>query len=521
MGKKTEMLEPPLTLLRLDPAEEVIPSYKLGGSWVSYLNPSKYIRQAAELAVGLTGTKGSIKQIVLDEALGLLLFARDALEEKLGTLQWRLPGSDESIKSLARQAIGTAGTTQQLKSMATKVAGNIITGSTNAVVINNPINRPGKDKAGVYEVKDPGVSPGHGKSHSSKLTAKLFELGKKAVGMNQGLAKYTPAETYLDPNKGNGLSEIIGEEQGLQATLKHLCSGSAVVTSFEDLKLEMSKSDYMTTADRITKGPNRIMTLDSNHIWEIRFEPYLGLENGNRSMLPSIHQINYENYVNFGFCTSWDTWVPFTSFELSTRKMVQKSISLFSGEFSIPQNLEFTNELRMVICDDQYKSWKRYFNYVVSSSSFAMSTGTGASSMGPSYYGRKYIRTGNSVGGAFSEEDLLRYSRDTLRIAPYKNLVFRCRIFVMNQQYQTTHMSDLLVVLKEFMEDWQGDIDSSPTELSLMFSVVGENPIGAGKASKPVGEVAKKRPKRPWHLWEHEKVIEVVNEINENNGWLL
>jgi hypothetical protein len=55
----------------------------------------------------------------------------------------------------------------------------------------------------------------------------------------------------------------------------------------------------------------------------------------------------------------------------------------------------------------------------------------------------------------------------------------------MNPQLQTINMSDLLVVLKDFTEEWQGEVDSSPTELALMFSVVGENPKGDGNNDSP------------------------------------
>jgi hypothetical protein len=54
----------------------------------------------------------------------------------------------------------------------------------------------------------------------------------------------------------------------------------------------------------------------------------------------------------------------------------------------------------------------------------------------------------------------------------------------MNPQYQTLNVSDLLVVLKEFTEEWQGEVDASPTELAVMFSVVGENPNSLTTADK-------------------------------------
>jgi hypothetical protein len=150
--------------------------------------------------------------------------------------------------------------------------------------------------------------------------------------------------------------------------------------------------------------------------------------------------------------------------------MVQKNLSLYSGEISIPQNLEFTNELRLVVCDDQYKSWKRYFNMVMDASTYLCEVHD------KDYYKKVKLKDIAGKQDTFKAADVVDYYKGVVRPAPYKNLTFRCKILSMNPQFQTVNMSDLLVVLKDFTEEWQGEVDSSPTELALMFSVVGENP---------------------------------------------
>jgi Ran GTPase-activating protein (RanGAP) involved in mRNA processing and transport len=92
------------------------------------------------------------------------------------------------------------------------------------------------------------------------------------------------------------------------------------------------------------------------------------------------------------------------------------------------------------------------------------------------YYWKVKLKDIAGQQDTFRAADVVDYYKGVVRPAPYKNLTFRCKILSMNPQLQTVNMSDLLVVLKDFTEEWQGEIDSSPTELALMFSVVGENP---------------------------------------------
>ena len=107
------------------------------------------------------------------------------------------------------------------------------------------------------------------------------------------------------------------------------------------------------------------------------------------------------------------------------------------------------------------------------------------------YYNKKYLDDIKD----FKEEDVIRYNKGVVRPAPYKNLAFRCTIYTMNPQYQMINVSDLLVVLKDLTEEWQGEIDASPTELALMFSIVGENPRGLGISTVMNGINKFKAPK--------------------------
>ena len=467
-----------------------IPMHKIPeGNLGAYMNPSTYLRWVVEQTVGRIPIHGSAKQMLLNETLSTLINARELLESKLHTSPYRLPGDSVTFTSgsttLNKIKSGISTLTDiasgvDLKNLAsTGVSALAKTGqklasaylSNASMDIPNPINRPYKD----------GSYPLYFESKDGDFKRSFIDT---LVGTNKILKPYHPDYLKLpdvESSEKQHLPDnaIIGSDAklGLSGTLYALTNKADAFgpkeLSFSELKEALESSDYITTSRKIygIKGENissNVMTLDSNHIWEIKFEPYCGIENGERSFLPSIQQINFENYKNFGINTNWNKWTPFTSFELNSKKMTQKSIGLYNGEISIPQNLEFTNELRLVICDDQYKSWKRYFEEVMYASTFL------SSSHDYEYYNKKYLDDIKD----FKEEDVIRYNKGVVRPAPYKNLAFRCTIYTMNPQYQMINVSDLLVVLKDLTEEWQGEIDASPTELALMFSIVGENPRG-------------------------------------------
>ena len=89
-----------------------------------------------------------------------------------------------------------------------------------------------------------------------------------------------------------------------------------------------------------------------------------------------------------------------------------------------------------------------------------------------------YYDDSNSNSSAFLE--------GIINPAPYKNVTFRCRIYSMTPQFSTIQKYDLLVILKDLQEEFQGEIDSGPTDLSLAFSIVGENPMGESFYNKAV-----------------------------------
>ena len=49
----------------------------------------------------------------------------------------------------------------------------------------------------------------------------------------------------------------------------------------------------------------------------------------------------------------------------------------------------------------------------------------------------------------------------------------------MTPQYSTIRRFDLLCVLKDFSEEYSGDVDTGGIDLNVGFSIVGENPDGA------------------------------------------
>jgi hypothetical protein len=195
------------------------------------------------------------------------------------------------------------------------------------------------------------------------------------------------------------------------------------------------------------------------------FDPFVGKDNGNYSYLPSIDEINVWNMLHFGVTTGYNRWIPFTSFDLSKNKVTTKSLSLFDGEINYPTSMEFTNELRLTIADDQYKSWRTYFERCSDASIYSSEPHKS------SYYGyNEGYYTPTNVAG------LTAIDKTFVCPALYKNITFRCIIFSLTPQLETISKYDLLVVLKDMAEERSGDIDPGGGDLTLTFSIVGENP---------------------------------------------
>jgi hypothetical protein len=153
--------------------------------------------------------------------------------------------------------------------------------------------------------------------------------------------------------------------------------------------------------------------------------------------------------------------------------------------------MEFSNELRITLVDDQYKSWKRYYELCAECSTYLTkmvnyeghevkllnkdgNINTVKGNNGPTITGKEYTK--------LESTDLLSYSettpviRNTISPGMYKNLAFRCLIYVMTPQFSTIKKFDLLVLLKDYSIEYSGESEANSPDLSLSFSIVGENP---------------------------------------------
>lgn len=435
----------------------------------SSISLSGSLRSVAELTADLTGKlikDSSIKQDVLDSVLYGLVQARDALKRTMSSSPNRLPGNSGLGGTLGNLLLGNGSLADRAKSA---IGTALDSGSR-----QSPLNRPKYD-AGKGRTDQKLWNNGTGDiTFATDYLGKLIEKEDREDYfrfINDGL---------FDETRDTQFST---EFSGIRTTLEDLCpiDQNGAMSSLEDLKELLSKSPYITTADKVNKG--RSMTLDSNHVWELRLFPYLGHLNGNCSWLPNIAEINSINYIDHGVRTTWCDWIPVNSFELQSRKMIQKTLGLYDGEISFPVSMEFTNELRISLIDDQYKSWKRYFELCSECSTYLTKM--------MNYEGNNVSclnTTGSVIGGNTKDytqltgDDLLNYS-DTTPIVKgvvcpgmYKNLAFRCLIYVMTPQMSTIQKFDLLLVLKDYSIEYMGEPDSSSPDLTLSFSVVGENP---------------------------------------------
>ena len=270
-------------------------------------------------------------------------------------------------------------------------------------------------------------------------------------------------------------------------------------------------SPYITTANKVTSGEyNRLIvqTLDTNQFWEIVFTPFVGTENGWVSYLPPITEINTWNKTYHGVETMYSTWIPITGFELSKAKLTSKTLPLFDGEISYPISMEFTNEFRLTIADDQFKSWRTYFercmdvaiynselhrakdyddnykfhwadvdlsDYELEETTLSIG-GMNISVPDVAKNFKKKMDKWSSFNSGSSAGKFTAIDKKYQCVAPYKNITFRCTIYSMTPQFSTVSKYDLLLVMKDFVEERSGEIDGEPGDLTVMFSIVGENP---------------------------------------------
>lgn len=149
------------------------------------------------------------------------------------------------------------------------------------------------------------------------------------------------------------------------------------------------------------------------------------------------------------------------------KKLTSKELPLFNGSISFPIGLEFTNELRLTFADDSLKSLKRYFDLCTKVSAYMSN-----------------IHYDYENGYTFPKDDLSSnvtnptvYLEGKIHPGLYKNLSFLVTIFILTPQFGTIKKCNLLCVIKDYTIENQGEIDSSPTELNVTFSIVGENPL--------------------------------------------
>ena len=455
------------------------PPMKLPKFGLESLNLSNYLRWTAEKAVGWTGVHGEARQLLVNETLAGLVVARDELEKVTKSNRYRLPGNDGGLLGDLVSG-GVSGALDNLGDKLGDAVNSIV--RSKSVDISNPLNRPDENKFkynGFEEANTRSTSSNASNPIKSQSVFSYDEIELLSKITNEGAKKNSSSSFWKKAGsalKDMALGSSGGERtysfknnyisgKGILITLEELCgisSDTDDTNTVEGLYNVLKSSPFITTPDKFTStgySNYNIQTLDTNAFWEIALEPYAGPENGDLNYLPGIHEINIRNIVMHGVNTAYSKWIPFTSFDLQKSKMTSKTLSLYDGEISYPVSMEFTNELRITIADDQYKSWRRYFEECAKA---AIYNSEGHTSdyyiLPPDEYSLTAIDTNNVC------------------IAMYKNICFRCRIYVMTPQYSTIQKFDLLLVMKDFSEEYTGDIGDGAGDLTVSFSIVGENP---------------------------------------------
>ena len=312
-------------------------------------------------------------------------------------------------------------------------------------------------------------------SHPNPMNKPLHMSGMAIPG-GYGDTVYQAANNRTNFNTINEVGDVIGtafydrywSAKSFKTTLEDLCPivGKAPVVSLAELKALMKASPYITTPGKFmtdSKGSYNTMTLDTNMYWEILIEPYCSssgnCSNGGFSYLPSIKEINFENEKIHKVSTNYGFWAPINSFELQKSKLQTKSLSLYEGEISYPTGMEFTNELRLTFVDDSWKSWRRYFEKCAQVAVF-----------------NSYPHKATYYSMPISEAEVTVVDKSNVCIAPYKNIAFNIRIYILNPQFNSIKKYNLLCILKDFSEEYVGEVDSGGTDLNVSFSIVGENP---------------------------------------------
>lgn len=269
---------------------------------------------------------------------------------------------------------------------------------------------------------------------------------------------------------------LLGE--GIQLTLKDLCGTDVSrVSTVEDLFDVLKNSEKTTAHARTTEGVMNGMTLSSNHVWEITIEPYISRFNGYCTWLPFFQELNQLNYKKHRVRTIYDKWIPVTSFELQDKRLINKTLSLYAGEISYPVAMEYSNELRLTIADDSFKSFRYYFDKVAEISTYESLINT-KSDQGNATVDANFAKNRKFDSFIFNKQGYTStfdtVNKNKFAVGMYKNLCFNICIYIMTPQYSTIKKYNLLCVMKDYSIEYSGEIDSGSADVSVNFSIVGE-----------------------------------------------
>ena len=452
-----------------------LPPMKLPSFSLDSLNLNNYLRYVTEKTVGQINNKG-IREALIQETLMGLVWARNELEKVSKSNRDRLPGGDGGLIG----DLVSGGVSGALDNLGNRLGNSItnVLGKSNSVNMDNPVNRPDD---GIYTEGWTSTGKRISQSqvaYSSRNNSEL-EVHKNIVdssndGSSGGSSSFwkkvgqVAKETFLGGDSNNQKDYTFVENylkgSGIKTTVEELCENSSSISSMKtvgDLFNALKSSQFITTPGKFSSDDYsgyKVQTLDSDSYWEMILEPYVGEENGGLSYLPGLHEINLRNIAQHGVNTGYNRWIPFQGFDLQKSKMTNKTLQLYDGEISYPVSMEFTNEFRITIADDQYKSWRTYFEECAKTAI--------------------YNSEGHNESFYSSGEELTAIDTSNVVVAMYKNITFRCQLYIMTPQFSTIHKYDLLLVMKDFSEEHTGSIDGGASDLTVSFSIVGENPSG-------------------------------------------
>ena len=466
----------------------------------AYMSTSGYLRYMADLVRSgynklekegsfwgaMQGALG-LKEIMLDKILMQLVDLRDKSERLAKSNRDRLPGGTGIVQEMIMDMDVWKATVNLGRTFLDKVKSNK-KGSEHGDT-TNPINRP--TPSNLY---NPEFDINYNLDNFGESTNTIGWYDPYAEGTGkESLSGWDLIKTSIKDTFAKSSGQEINyrfdanylQGAGIKLTLYDLAEhnlSTNEIESVEDFMKVIRQSPLITEPSKFltTNTWDRVSTtLDTNNYWEIVIEPYLGLDNGFCSYLPCIDEINILNFYTHGVKTLYSRWLPIVSFDLTRSRTTTKSIGLFGGEFTIPGGIEFSNELRLTVLDDVYKSWRRYFEKCADVGVYNSRIHK------KEFYG--YENPAELSPNVKTPEDWKRYKiskkdaekitvvdKNSFVLAPYKNVTFRVRIYIMTPQYSTINKYDLLATLKEVSIERAGEIDPGSQDLELSFSIVGE-----------------------------------------------